>query len=138
MVIKERVLSGLTALVESLPSPRKSNDAKYYQEIFAWQEIAALAEDRMKAAWKEAQGPAAVIEADDDMRARGVGDHIVSEAGNFSCVAKVANEGQRFDKEAFVELAAKKLKVPPSKIMALMMDATKPSKAALQKRIMEA
>lgn len=114
-----------------------SNSAKVYHEIYVWQELSRIADEACEAAWSVAQENK-LIKSDDKMRDLGPGDHIVSEAENFSCTAKVAKPGLSLNKELLVETLAKKFKTNELKILAILTDCSEETKPRLTKRIMEA
>jgi hypothetical protein len=137
--VKEQITAGLDKLVESLKAPElRKNEGAFYVHTFLWQELSSVADDKLKKAWASAQGQGGVIETDDEMRDRGEGEHIVSESGSFSCVAKVTKPRKVFDRDEFITKAALAFKVKPAKVIALLESCSKDGKAPLNKRILEA
>ena len=75
----------------------KDNTGTFLGEIFTWQEVSKFADDKLKDAWKEAQGNG-LIPADDDMREKYDEDeHIVVESNAFSCIVTVGKPRETFD-----------------------------------------
>ena len=136
---KEQILEGVVDLAASIKVPElKKNEGALYVNVFIWQEINRIAEDSLKKAWATAQAKDGVLVDDDEMRALGEGDHIVSESGTFSLVAKVSKPRQSFQKDDFIAAAARQFKTSPAKVLELYEKHCKDGKPALQKRIMEA
>jgi len=139
MSVKQQILDGVVKLSQSIKAPElKKNEGALYVNVFVWQEIEAIASDALKKAWATAQAKDGVMVDDDDMRALGEGDHIVSESGSFSLVAKVSKPRSTFQKDVFIAEAARRFKTTPAKVLALYEECSKEGKSPLQKRIMEA
>jgi hypothetical protein len=136
--VKEQITAGLDKLVNSLKAPElRKNEGTLYVHTFLWQELSSVADDKLKKAWAAAQGKDGVIETDDEMRARGLGEHIVSESGSFSCVAKVTTPRKTLDRDEFIAKAALAFKVKPALVIALLESCSKEGKYPLTKRILE-
>lgn len=116
----------------------KDNTGTFLGEIFTWQEVSKFADDKLKDAWKEAQGNG-LIPADDDMREKYDEDeHIVAESNAFSCIVTVGKPRETFDLEKFISEVARKYKLDPHRLSVLATTCVKASKAPLTKRIREA
>ena len=139
VTVKDQITVGLDKLVGGLKAPElRKNEGKFYVETFLWQELSSIADKRLKESWAAAQGKDGVIETDDEMRARGTGEHIVSESGSFSCVAKLSAARKVFDRDRFIATAATTFKVKPAVIIAMLDKCTSDGKLPLNKRILEA
>lgn len=136
-LIKETVAANLDKLARDIPAPRKSNEAKALQDILIWQEISAIADKRLKTAWAEAQAEGIVPE-DAAMREHGEGEHIIKEAGNFSCIAKVAAPGKQLNKDALIAAMVKKFKITETRAALMLLECSDDRTAALTKRVLEA
>lgn len=138
MSLKTGLSLAIEAMVKAMKPRDRTNAGPYLFEIWIWQELSTFADDKLKLAWKKAQD-AEIVEDDDTLR-KSLGETIVVESDKFSVVTTVAEPAQRFDKDLFIANVAKKykLRVGDLEAMADSKDAKKESKAALQKRVLEA
>lgn len=134
-MLRERIVT----LVEDCRTGINSLRSSKLGYLYFWQEVAALADDRLKQQWEKLQADG-VLPSDDAMRALGEGDHIVKEDNRFTVTAKVSKEQQRFDRDLFIEAVAKKYKLKVSDLVALAntKECKKLSKPSLTKRVLEA
>lgn len=115
---------------------RRHNAGPVLFELFVWQEACTVAEAQLKSAWVDAR-TSGVIMPDDALRDLSTGEHIVAESARFSCLVTLQSPRNTFDKEKFLDIASKRLKLPRIKLLSLMEEATRPSKAPLGKRVLE-
>lgn len=138
MSLKDKLT--IKALMSLAPNPdRKSNNGTYLYRIWFWQTINGIAKKELEKAWKEAQDNG-VVPTDDVLRDKyeGGDETIVADSDCFSCSIKVAEAGQRFDLETFLENISRKFKIPMPKLVAISADSKKPVTAALTKKVLEA
>lgn len=128
----DRVREALDAIVP----PQRSNSAALFN-IRKWQEAKVYAEAELKKAWKAAQKPIGDISTDEEMRAKGIGQHIVDEAGPFTVTAEVASPGMRLDLDELVMYMNRNHRVTPGDMLKALEASRKPSTAALSKRVIE-
>lgn len=115
----------------------RGDNAPELGQIFVWQETCAYAQKQLEQAWKAAV-EAGVVPPEDELRARGEGEHIVAEDQRFSCIAKLTKPRAAFNRDAFLALIAKKFKIALPKLLPLVDQSMVPGKAALTKRVLEA
>jgi hypothetical protein len=136
MSIKDKIAF---ALEESLPQYRgKDNEAKLFHDVLVWQEVASIADKNEKAAWKTVQTTERLIPTDDDMRDEGIGEHIIAEAGDYSCVATISAARKTFKLEKFIQAVAKRYKIDAATLTKMAEAACEEGKLTLSKRILEA
>jgi hypothetical protein len=136
--LKDKLIATVDAMVKLVKPRDRTNTGPYLFEIWIWQELCALAEDRVAVAWKKAQDNG-IIPQDDDMRKKS-GETIVTESDKFSCVATVASPGERFDKDQFIAEIVRKYKLRSADLYEIADShvCKKEAKAALKKRVLEA
>lgn len=134
--LKDKLCAALESMVKIVKPRDRTNAGPYLFDIWVYQEMCAFAEAKLKAAWKVAQDNGVI--SDDDTLRLAAGETIVAESDKFSCVATVAAPGERFDKDVFIAKLAKKFKLEPSDIEAVMENSKLTNKAALTKRVLEA
>jgi hypothetical protein len=134
--LKEKLIGLLESMVDALKPRDKSNAGSYLFEIWVWQEMCALAEAKLKVAWKRAQDDGII--ADDDTLRATLGETIVVESDKFSCVATVASPSSRFDQPTFIQKVAKKWKLNAADLNKVADQSKLPSKSALTKRVLAA
>lgn len=129
--LREHILTA----VEAFKVPDKKDETeRMLHDVFVWQEICSMAEKNLKAAWAAAQSGSGVVEDDDTLR-KSAGAAIAAESKTYSCVVKVDNPRESFDKDEFVSLVAAKYKLNPARVLQLAELAKKPTAAPLSKKI---
>jgi hypothetical protein len=136
--IRDQIRELLDLAHKELKPRDRSNAGEQLYDIYFYQELCALAERRLKAAWAIAQSKAGLVETDEDLRSLGKGEHTVTESDKFRCLATVSEPRYNFSKELFLATAPKALKVKPSAVQKAMDGATAETKAPLHKRVVEA
>jgi hypothetical protein len=115
----------------------KHNTGSLLGDIFTWQEVSKLADDKLKQAWKAA-AETGLIPADDDLREKYDEDeHLVAESNVFTCIVTVGKPRETFDQEKFIAELARKYKLDPHLLTQLAAKCKKEGKAPLTKRIRE-
>jgi hypothetical protein len=132
--LQKRVTDLLTTFV---PLRKGDNKGSYLADIWVAQEIERQADKALAQAWKRAQDDGVVAD-DDEMRALGVGDHLVSESNDFSVTAKVAKGREIFYKGVFIAAVSKKYKIDIVKLNELAEKCVSNGKLPLTKRVVEA
>lgn len=132
--VTERVREALDGIV---PSRGQANSALLFN-VRKWQEAKVYAEAELKKAWKIVQKPIGSTETDDEMRARGTGEHIVSEAGQFSVTAKVASASRTLSIDALVIYMNREHDIPPGDMLRIIEECKVEGTASLSKRVLEA
>lgn len=134
--IKETMLERVNDVRQGMNSLRSSD----FGYLFFWQEVGALAEKECKEAWKKLQDPKGKVNvgSDDDMRALGVGDHVVTNSKLFSVVAKIAAPRTNLDVELLQNAIIKAYPNVKATRLASIVEACRlEGKAALTKRVVE-
>jgi|SRR6185312_13020734 len=116
---------------------RKSNVGTALFEIFIWQELCTLAENKLDAAW-EALSEEGLLLDDNKLRAKGPGEYIETESDSFSCIVTVKNPGARINKDKFLEAAARKARISKESLEELWENCCAPTKSPLSKKVLEA
>jgi hypothetical protein len=117
----------------------RSNVGQQLYDIFYWQEVLHKATEELKHAWDRAQRQeGGLIDTDEDLREMGKGEHIVTESEKFTCVVTVQDPRRNLNPSALIEEVCKKFKTKPQVVEGLIETAKLPTKAPLQKRIVEA
>ena len=135
-IYKDRIVKHIDAVRGVVFKAKMSKNEKLLAEVFLWQEIARIADENLKSAWKNAQ--IEFINNDDELRLLGKGDHIAAEAGNLSCDVKVSNGRYYPDVEAFIKAIVETYKAPLGGVVALAEKSKKEGNPSLSKRILEA
>lgn len=136
-ILKNKLLNSLDTLVQkSVNAYREDNTDMLLCDMFVWQELAAAATKNLKKA-QQSLDKSELVPEDDALRTYEVGDHTIETSGHFAFTVKVSEPRALFDKDAFVVLAVKKLKVKKSVIRDLLEASTSESKAPLSKRVVE-
>ena len=137
---KDRLHDELAYLGTSRLVPRpdsKHNVGSYLGEIFTWQEVGKLADEKLKKAWKAAVEDD-LIPSDEAMREKYDQDeHIVAESNAFSMIVTVGKPRETFDLEAFVSEVSRKWKINAVVLTKLAAGCKKSGTAPLTKRIRE-
>lgn len=129
--------SQLTQILGSPINPDRSNSGKLLWTIYFWQVVTELAKKRCENSWEEIQKAGGLVDSDDRLRELAAGEHIATESNKFTALIKLSEPRRTFNTEEFVSRAARKFRVPASKIEALIEDCKLPGKPALTKRIVE-
>lgn len=134
-MLRERIVS----LIDDCRTGMNSLRGPKFGYLFFWQEVLALAEDRLKKQWEKLQADGE-LPSDDDMRKLGEGDHIVKEDKRFTVTAKVSKPQERFDKDLFITEVARRYKLKVSDLEAIANSklAKKETRPSLTKRVLEA
>lgn len=119
-------------------APPRGANYKALFEIAKWQAVCKLGESMLKSAWKTAQTADGVIPADDVLRARGEGTHIVLEQGRFSATAKVNAPRKNLDVEALGIYLSAHHGVSVADFTHAVEECKKAGTAPLEKRVLEA
>ena len=137
---KARLTIALDALTKAKITKLRRGDNldPYLSEIWLYQEIYKWAKKRKEAAWEIAQDKDGVLPQDDELRALGLGDHIVKDSHNYSVTINVANGQPSFDKDAFLLLVSNKHGVPLETLQQLAESCVSVGKLKLTKRVLEA
>lgn len=133
--VKENVVAYLEDLATECKPTRLSNLDTSLCDAYIWQEVMNLAAQKYKTAMAELADTVSVT--DDEIREYAVGEHSISTGNRFCLIAKIQACRQNFDKDIFIEKAAKKFAVPLAKLKALAEISKKDSKAPLSKRVVE-
>lgn len=136
---KEAIEKALRELVVML-APKKTRkggtEEKALYQIFAWQTISKMADEKVKSSWDIVQP--SLIPDDDALRRLGRGEHIITEAGPFSAVATIQAPRTAFDVEMFTAAVAKKYRIDIDELNAMAENCRPDQKAPLSKRVLEA
>lgn len=125
----------IKSVLTKIPIPDKKY--KLLGEIFVWQEMETYAKARKEAAWKAAQDIGGLIDSDEDLREYIKGEEIVFETAHFSCIVKVSEARERFDRDTFIKRVAKKYKIPAPDLVKMSDRCKCYSLAPLTKRVIE-
>lgn len=137
--LKQRILDMLRdGRSEAAKHNGKANVGHYLCEIFFWQEIAKTAADNLKLAWANAQGESGPIDVDDDLRDHGAGEFIVCESEHFSCVVKVQEPRQNFDRDLFIQSLCRTYKLDRDAVEKMAKNCCTATRAPLSKQVLEA
>jgi len=133
--IKDTMLKRVDDVRTGMNSLRTS----HYGDAFFWQELSSLADKKLKEAWAVLQGAkaSARVNDDDTLRALGAGDHVLDRTKRFVCMAKVTEPRKGLDEALLVATLAKKYKLDPVAVAAVIAACKVPGKPALSKRILE-
>lgn len=135
--LKDQVLVYCQEALDKVKNPdRKSNEGKMLFEIFVWQELSKVADEGLKDAWKKAEAEG-ILKPDDTYRAKGAGEHLITESEHFSVLMTVKEGAERHDKDMLLTALVKKTKLPLNTLTTLYDTARKKSKNSLSKRILE-
>lgn len=132
---QEKLREHIITAVEAFKAPDKKGESeRMLHDVFVWQELSSLAEKNLKAAWAALQSGAGFVEDDDTLREK-PGATIAVESKTYSCLIKVDNPRETFDKDEFVSLVAAKFKLNPARVLPLADLAKKQGAAPLSKKI---
>jgi len=134
---KEKLQNYVEKFVNTNRPDLKDNIGNYLGEIFAWQELAALATTRLKEAWANAQSSDGILIDDEDIREKPEGELILDESPHFSCLVKVGAARMNFNRELFIDEVARKYKIKKTDLIKLADECKKKSAVPLTKRVVE-
>lgn len=117
-------------------NPDQSNIGGVIGEAYLWDTVQELAASKSKAAWDtmEKEG---FIPPKDLLREKGSGEVSLVSSDNFTVISKVTAPRASFDKDAFIDLVAKKFKIDKHKLVEASKSCTKESRAPVSLKIME-
>jgi hypothetical protein len=137
MMKTKALLEQLIAEAVAKRAPKRGSKAeKLLYQIFAWQTIAKHAEELLKRSWAAAQ-PVEVPD-DDFMRALGRGEHIVTEAGAFTCIANITAPRMLLNQDDFNQAVSKRYEIDIAELLDLAEACKTEGKPPLSKRVLEA
>jgi hypothetical protein len=140
--VKERLITDLALLVDpkskTINPDAKENAGPMLYSIFAWQEIERYAKERVKRAWEGAQSKDGIIPSDEELRELPTKEErIVAETNSFSCLVKIGEPQNRFDKDLFLDEVARRYKIKREKLEEIAEGCVKPTNASITKRVIE-
>jgi hypothetical protein len=132
---QDKLYDALMDMVDAFRNPdSKENAGPLLHDVFVWQEIKSIADKNLKAAWSAAQSDEGILPPDDELREE-VGQNIPVQTKTYSCIVKVDEARETFDRDAFISSVAAKFKIPAAKLVAVADRSKKPSAAPLSKRV---
>lgn len=136
-LLKDQILQYVLDAADKVKNPdRKSNEGKMLFEIYVFQELSKAAAEGLDDAWAKAQKEG-ILKADDTYRAKGSGEHLVTETDHFSVLMTVKDGAERHDKDMLLTALARKTKLPISTLTTIYDAAKKKGKNSLSKRVLE-
>lgn len=136
--LKDRIIAAAEDICFEIPNPEKGNTGNLFFDLLVWQTLCKLSADKLKEAWAVLQQENGLVPNDDDMRARGQGEHIIAETKKFSIVATVTKGRANFDAKSFALAAAEKWNCKPEDVLLLMLAHKPEGSPTLSKRVLEA
>lgn len=135
--IKDTILDRCVAVLDEVKNPdRKYNVGARLFEIFCWQEISKLADERLKESWSSA-AEAGLIKTDDHYRNLGAGEVIAAESPSFSALMKISAPRKNLNRNDFLNAVARKARISRESLEELWDDCSEEGKPPLSKRILE-
>lgn len=117
-------------------NPDTSNIGGILGEAYLWDTIRDLAASKSKEAWSHLEKEK-LIPSKEKLREDVGSEKCLVSSDNFSLVAKVSAPRENFDKDAFIDLVAKKYKIDKHKLVEASQTCVKPTAAPVSMKILE-